>query len=275
MNILIVGAGGYIGRHFLFSVQKRANCYIMNRDSITSPSTPAESVAYDYSSLPQILSLYKFDVIINFATEYYNSHPSKLVDGNIKLPLILLEYLKTHQGIYINIGSYWEWSLSVKEVTGVNPYGILKASISNLLNYYRAYGVRCIDVKLYGVYGENDHRKKIIDIIIDAAKRGREIELSAGEQILNLVHVEDVVITLNKIIESNSSIDDTIAIASNKEYKLKEIVAMVDAIKKVNISKNTLSYRDDEVMKPVYPERGVIYVQDRVQEYITNAFKHK
>lgn len=275
MNILIVGAGGYIGRHFLYSAKKHASCYVMNRESISSLSFSGESIVYDYNSLPQVLNLYKFDVIINFATEYYGSDPSKLVDSNIKLPLILLEYLKIHKGVYINIGSYWEWSLSVKKVAGVNPYGILKASVSHLLNYYRAYGINCIDVKLYGVYGENDHRKKIIDIIIDAARREREIELSAGEQILNLVHVDDVVNTLNDIIKSNSSANDAIAIASNKEYKLKEIVAMVDLIKKVKISKNILSYRDDEVMKPVYPEHGVIYVQDRVQEYITNAFKSK
>lgn len=278
MRLLLTGGTGYIGKSLIELIKNdNVEIYNLTRDKIVKHDRqgPVNISDYNFSNLSGKIVDLEIDVVVNLAASYYFEEGTgiDIISGNLNLPFIILESLKNKVGKFINIGTYWEYSSSIRNIEGVNPYGIIKRTTENLMEYYRSYGVICVDIKLYGTYGSNDSRRKIIDILLDAANKNIQIKVSEGEQKLNLVHIDDVTKIIRKIIFTSNYDNFKIGIASDKEYTVNQLIRLISKHKKINVSRNKIAYRQDEVMTPAYLKDNMIYVKDNVESYILNHLK--
>jgi nucleoside-diphosphate-sugar epimerase len=75
----------------------------------------------------------------------------------------------------------------------VNLYAATKQACEDILAYYHdAQGLSCLTLKLYDTYGPGDQRRKLINLLLDAARTGEPLALSPGEQEVELTHLDDV-----------------------------------------------------------------------------------
>jgi len=95
--------------------------------------------------------------------------------------------------VFINTGSYWQFD----EHGAFLPntlYAATKQAFCDLLAcYVRWEGLSALTLVLYDTFGPDDPRPKIWSRVLDS-KHGERIPLTAGEQLVELVHIDDVVL---------------------------------------------------------------------------------
>jgi len=75
----------------------------------------------------------------------------------------------------------------------VSLYGVNKVFSSNLTRYYRSVEQLSItELRLFNIYGTGDRPPRLIPACIDSALSGENIQLTAGTQKRDFVHISDV-----------------------------------------------------------------------------------
>jgi len=219
--------------------------------------------AYDGSmdSVSKALLLAKPDLVIHMASMVLGTHDKntigELIASNILLGTQLLEGMVEH-GIdkFINTGSYWE-HYQGEEYNPVGLYAATKYAFQNILHYYvEAKGFHAITLKLFDAYGLNDPRPKLINLLLNAVATGQKLDLSPGEQKVDLIHVDDVVsaylTAANRLMSSVNVSNEVYGVGTGCLYSIKEIVEIIESITddKLNIVWGGRPYREREVMMP-------------------------
>ncbi len=265
---IVTGATGFVGSNLCKHLIKNA----WEVSIITRPSS-------DYSNISSVLrsiDVFEYDGKIERLIEYFNKknadvvfhlaslfiaeHESNqidnLVDSNIKFGLHILEAMKESKTkILINTGTSWQHYNS-NEYNPVDLYAATKQAFESLIKYYvEAENIRCVTLKLFDTYGESDTRPKLINLLHKYADQKTELNMSLGEQLLDLVHVDDVVIAFLKAYEYLEEQDiqyQEFGVSSGKTIKLKELIELFEKTKnkKINVNIGGLNYRKREVMIP-------------------------
>lgn len=146
----------------------------------------------------------------------------KIFDANISFGKTLLEILGEFQVskiVYTN--SMYKFQKENKNFY----YTETKNKFSEIINSNLKKGNNFSEVYLDNTFGLNDPRDKVLNQIINNAMRGEESPVQKKGSYLNLSFVEDIVKTLYKEIESDSSVT---RITSRFEYRLDSIFNFVD-----------------------------------------------
>lgn len=265
---IVTGATGFIGsnlcKHLIrngweISVIVRSSSDL---SSINNVINKIEILEYD-GNINQLIYYFKeakADVVFHLAAFSNVEHKSNeidiLLESNIKFGLHILEAMKESQTkLLINTGTYWQHYHS-DEYNPVNLYAATKQAFESLIKYYiEAEDIRAITLKLFDTYGESDTRPKLINLLYKFADENKELNMSPGEQVLDLVHVEDVVRAYVKAYEylrNNVSIQsDEFGVASGKEVRLKDLIDLFEEVtnKEINVQWGGREYRRREVMK--------------------------
>jgi nucleoside-diphosphate-sugar epimerase len=138
------------------------------------------------------------DVVFHLASLYLADHnPDQvelLVQSNILFAAQLAEAMTVlGDARLINTGTAWQ-HFATPEYRPVNLYAATKQAADDLLRYYHdARGLSVLTLKLFDTFGAGDSRRKLVQLLVDAAMSGEEIGLSPGDQVIDLAHVDDVV----------------------------------------------------------------------------------
>ena len=139
----------------------------------------------------------------------------------------------------------------------VNLYAASKEALDVILKFYEeVYELKKITLQLFDTYGENDSRKKIIDLIIDNSRNGQILDMSPGEQYIDLVYIDDVInayiIAADYLIKQDYRKCGIYGISSEEPIKLKELVKLIEQLtgNKTKINFGGREYRQREVMMP-------------------------
>jgi nucleoside-diphosphate-sugar epimerase len=137
------------------------------------------------------------DVTFHLATHFVAEHTpgdvDALVADNVAFPTRLVDALGDEQRVFVNVGTCWQ------HVDGVayrpkNLYAATKQAFEDVLRWYVERGsVRAVTVNLYDSYGPRDHRAKLLGALVTALRTGETLPMSSGVQLVDLVHVDDVV----------------------------------------------------------------------------------
>jgi nucleoside-diphosphate-sugar epimerase len=153
----------------------------------------------------------------------------------------------------INTGTSWQ-HYNNENYNPVCLYAATKQAFESLIEYYvQAERFKVITLKLFDTYGENDTRPKLINLLNKFADDNIEINMSPGEQYLNLVHINDVCeaffIALTLIEENDKQGHNLYAVASDRNFKLKEVVELFEKVsgKKIKVIWGGKPYRKREV----------------------------
>ena len=190
--------------------------------------------------------------------EHKKEEVEGLINSNILYGTKLLEAMKYSQiKIFINTGTYWQHYNS-EEYNPVDLYAATKEAFEKIIKYYvEAEGVRCVTLKLFDTYGENDKRPKLINLLNKFADEGKELDMSLGEQKLDLVHIDMVTNTFIKayeLLKNNEEIrNEVYGVSSGKQVSLREIIKNFEKEtgKKLKINWGARPYRKREVMEPI------------------------
>ncbi len=199
MKALVTGATGYLGFHLcqhLLEHDWEVHALVRSgsdaaRVAALGPAIPHQ-VADDLGDLAGILGAAAPEAVFNLAAAM-PGQTDHLALANEGLPGRLGAGLAGLPGaVLIHAASWWEWDEDGKEAPA-NPYAASKAAGRRALQAVAAqHGFRLASLVLHDTYGPADWRGKILDHMLDAALHGREILLTPGEQMMDLVYVTDV-----------------------------------------------------------------------------------
>lgn len=267
-NIVVSGATGFVGSNLVrFLLKKDFRIYIILRPdsdltNLIDIKEDIEIFRYDneISSLIEFMNNTKpitvFHLASNFIAEHESYQIDSLIQSNITFGLHLLEAMKV-SGVkeLINTSTSWQ-HYNNDDYNPVCLYAATKQAFESLIEYYvQAEQFKVISLKLFDTYGETDTRPKLINLLNKFADEKTELNMSPGEQILNLVHISDVCnayyLAFQFIQQESFKGHIDYSIESNESFKLKDIISLFEKItgKEINVNWGGKDYRKREVME--------------------------
>jgi nucleoside-diphosphate-sugar epimerase len=266
MRALVTGATGFIGQNLARRLVDRGDAV----HAILRPSADASALAaavnlhrHDGSvgSMLQIVAAAKPDVTFHLASLFRAEHkPDEIpamVAANLAFGTTLAEAL-TAQGVprLVNAGTAWQ-HFGGADYDPVCLYAATKQAFEALLAYYvEARGLRSITLKIFDTYGPNDPRPKLMSALINAAKSGKPIDVTPGDQRLDLLHIDDAVVAFlraaERLMANEVAGAESYALTSGRRVSIKELAAIVEqaAGRKLDARWGARAYRTREVMEP-------------------------
>lgn len=267
MKILITGATGFIGRNLIARMMDEHELHLLVR-----PNSDISEIGVDniYVFTDDILELSDYlkdnaiDGIIHLASLYITEHkPEQVKDivlSNIYFGTALLEACKlANIKWFLNTGTIWQNYNSPDYSDLYNPVNLYAASKQAFITMARFYSettsIRFCTLKLCDTYGENDTRKKIFTLFGQIAKSGELLNMSPGEQKLDILHISDVVdgfVHLATLLNDRKNSRNEYVLSCGYQRSLKEWARLYEERNKVtlNINWGGREYRQREVMKP-------------------------
>lgn len=269
MDILITGATGFVGRHLIPSLlQNKNNHLILVVRNIEKAKFLFGSNQIDYISTSNLNDIQQHSPthVIHLAAHLTskddNASMEKLIDANIVFGTKLLNILKTIESIqlFINFGTFAEYRLGPMEINNAYLYSATKTAFKAILSFYAALSnYKYININPYSIYGGIDSQKKVIDYLKDSLNSTEPIKMSGGEQILDFIHINDVVSLIEFILQhSKMFIENPTTeyhLGTGKGTSIRELSQVIEKIyhKKSNIQWGGLPYRPRDIMYAVAP----------------------
>lgn len=201
MKILLTGATGFIGSRLAKSLVDKdyeVECIIRQQSDVSKlPEGIVWHRYYQINDLYEIVESIRPNLVIHLAGFFVNKHSKEniedLIQSNYVFPSILMDALnKFGCKMLINTGTYWQ-NYGEEEYNPVNLYAANKQAFRDIVEYYvRDQKWKAITLTMFDVYGVNDNRKKLLNIIRDM-HQGESINLTSGTQQMCMCIVDDVV----------------------------------------------------------------------------------
>lgn len=274
-KVVLTGGTGYIGSHvarLLLSegwevgIVSQPEFGYHNIEDILDRVVIHEYKEID--SLINFLQLFCPDVVMHLAAAIIkNPSPFQirsLIRSNIEFGTEMLEAMKI-TGIkkFISAGTYWQNYNS----DGYNPvdlYAATKEAFEKIIKYYTEVAeINSVILRLYDVFGEDDTRPKIWNILREKALRGETVDMSPGDQELYLVHVDDVALAFLKtyewMVDYPLNKFRIFGVFNNEKDTLKNLVSKYEEKMglKFLINWGANPYKEREILKPRTPYKRV------------------
>lgn len=259
MTILLSGSSGFIGSNLLKHLKNEGyDLLLLVRNKYQHKSL--KKINYIVEKDLNFLNPddQKIDLIIHLATHFTSKHNwddiDKLIDGNIKLGLKLLEVAKLHKANFINTSSFAQ-SISKAKPYAQNLYAQTKKSFQEILKYYCFNEeITAIDLELFDSYGLDDKRNKFYKLAIKDFTTGTNFQMSEGKQEICLTHVNDITEAIKiclSILPNLSSYNAYTLLNKRQIYILKDLAFELQRICESSslIENGFYDYRKNEIFK--------------------------
>lgn len=260
-NVLITGAGGFIGSSLCISLQKQFNIYgidnfkhsvksnLKDLDPKKSKIIDKDILKLNLSDLPK-----KIDIIIHLAAisslpECQNdpSYAYKVnVIGTIKI-LELARNFKIKKFIFSSTSAVYENNLQniFQEKFQTDPdliYSMTKKNCETILkSYSKNYGIPITILRFFNSYGPRMDNRRISPplisyIIKEISKNKIPILHSSGNQKRDYIYIDDIISLIMKIIKKNKKNNfEVLNVSSKKTISVKLIYNIISS--KLNFNK--------------------------------------
>lgn len=264
-KILITGSTGFVGRHLVNKLFNDGYKILeITRNKIKSfelfGDMTSKIEANDLNFNNKIMD-FDPDVVVHLASYLTSSDKwddvEKLIESNI---LFLSKLLNTvsnlNLDLFINTGTFAEYLNGDDNFNPAYFYAATKTASRSILNYYaNAYSFKQSTVVPYTIYGGNSSSKKIIDLILESTETKKMIDLSPGKQVLDFVHIDDVVSFYLHLIKYKKKIPNktNFKLGTGIGHNLHQVSSIIESVtnKKTNINWGAKEYRKSDVMYAV------------------------
>jgi nucleoside-diphosphate-sugar epimerase len=212
-RILVTGATGFVGTHLTrrFADDGWDVSALVRPQSDVDRLDPRVTAYAPYGDTATLVSAIvdaRPDVVIHLASLFIAEHApdqvGPLVESNVLFGAQLLEAMDA-AGVdaLVNTGTSWQYFDGV-DYDPVCLYAATKQAFEDIaLFYVSARGLRMQTLRLYDTYGPDDPRPKLFHALRAAAETGVTLRMSPGEQIVDMLHVDDVVAALRIAVVSD------------------------------------------------------------------------
>jgi nucleoside-diphosphate-sugar epimerase len=255
-KILITGANGSIGQHFLNDTR------IANYD-ITLLVRQKPEKAYKNVKIIEITDEFPQEaikklnpeIVLHFAgmTSFDASFKgiNELIQANLTFGAQILASLDKC-AYFINSAS----ALELVNDKKTSVYSLTKGMFRHLLHFYAGQKNICvINAFLYNVYGTKSKKKKIIDYLLDGFRSSTPVGLTKGTQTLDFIHIDDIT---NGFFQILAQLPDfthhtDLYLGSGKGFKLRQVAVIIERIlgEKLNLNWGFLPFPAHQSMKSV------------------------
>jgi nucleoside-diphosphate-sugar epimerase len=270
---LVTGATGFIGSHLIAHLHRGGweVAAIAHTASLPAISASAIKASYAYTGqtdeLITAVSDFKPTAVFHLASLFLVSHSAeqieRLIQTNVLLGTQLLEAMsKADCKVLINTGTAWqnyatEDPFDSPDFVPVNLYAATKQAFEDIAQYYvQTAGLRSITLRLFDSYGPGDTRRKLLRLLLESLKTGHPLSMSPGDQVLDLVHVDDICRALihaaDLALELPESTARVYAISGRQRRTLQQVAATLEeaAGRKLPLQFGQRPHRTREVMQP-------------------------
>lgn len=271
----MTGATGYIGSHVLkYLLSKGWEIHVVADPKFgfaAIQDVRSQIDIFEYSgninSLIEYFQKVNAEVVFHLAaaviTNYKPEQVSVLIQSNIQFGTEILEAMKASDTrLLVSTGSYWQ-NYNSDTYNPVDLYAATKEAFEKIIQLYvDAFGFRHVNLRLFDVYGEDDKRPKLWNILKEIAGTDRSIDVSPGEQFLDLVHISDVCTAYEAAYDYLCTSDcnnKTFGVFTGKQHTLKDLIFQFESIlgKKINVRFGGRPYKSREVMVPFTKYRNL------------------
>ncbi|WP_439565928.1 NAD-dependent epimerase/dehydratase family protein [Microcella sp.] len=211
MKVLLLGASGYLARNLAPVLRAQGHELIQVFRTSSESAGRAERTEILYCAatdqIRDVISEVMPDAVINMANYFSKTHETSdvalLSDVNTNyVTEVALGCLRTG-AVLIHIGSAWQASSFDEDDPSIgNVYGLFRGLAVRIIDWFRAsFQLNALVINLYDTYGPGDSRGKIVQFLVNQVGSDEPLELSGGQQILELVHVDDVASAISAAID--------------------------------------------------------------------------
>jgi CDP-paratose synthetase len=186
-----------------------------------------------------------------------------MIETNITFGTELLSILGDCQSfkLFVNTGSFSEFASGTEQIHDAYLYAATKSAFRVLLEYYsRTKGFNYITATPYSVYGGKPTVKRLMDYLIESINAENPVPMTGGEQILDFIHVNDIVSFFISLLNHPFLFDslqngDEFHLGTGKGTSIRQLATMIEDIteKKCNIQWGGRLYRKQDIMYAVAP----------------------
>lgn len=267
MKVLITGITGFIGQNLsiaLLNESYEVHALVRKNSDISVIHKNINVHIYNNSAL-ELIELFnneKFDGVIHLASLFLAKHSSNdihnLVSSNIEFGTQLLEASSiANVTWFINTGTFWQ-NYENADYNPVNLYAATKEAFQSIARYYtETSNLVFTTIKLNDTFGQNDTRGKVFTLWTKILNTGEQLEMSAGEQIIDISYIDDVVTAYIKLIEllskdPNGYRNKEYVVSNTDKMSLKNLARLFEEVtqEKLKIKWGARAYREREVMIP-------------------------
>ena len=270
--VLVTGATGFVGGHLV----RRLLADGGETHAIVRPTSNAVALRevlgsgnvheHDGSTmgLIGILRSVHPDIVFHLASLVVGEHSTDdvdpLVQSNILFGTQLLEAMAV-AGVsdIVNTGTYWQ-HYGGRAYSPVSLYAATKQAFQDILQFYcEVRGLRAVTLELPDTYGPDDKRPKLFSLLDRAARSGETLQMSPGKQLLDLLHVDDVVhgyeVAADGLLSGHLPSPSQYQLSSGSLVRLKDVVGLYHQAtgRTVSVAWGGRPYRLREVMEPRSP----------------------
>lgn len=258
MKIAILGARGFLGQNLgrlLVAKGHEVVGYVLNPDS-------EKEVEFEYRSVSDLLSSPitnnpSYDVTINLAarrsTRNQRFTEAEVNEFTYEIPKEFIMRTAGSQTIVLNASTYIQ-NFAGETSRTVDSYGAAKEKLSQFLEDQSSVsGFRTRDLFFFTLYGIGDRPSHLVPLLLDAAKSGNRISLSPGDQLMNLLYINDAAQNILNCIslESELSYSKNHVWAENY-FTVKQLVSTIESAigEKIKCDWGSREYVGHEMMNP-------------------------
>jgi len=189
-------------------------------------------------NLKKIINSFNPEVVLNAGASQNNKDDPKsmreLSLSNILLPSYLAWVINQHNMDCLLITFGTSWQFNNKKYSPYNAYAATKHAADTMMGHYSQDGLRVASLVLNDTYGPNDTRRKIINLIASSLVHGKKVNMSGGEQEIDLIHIEDVInaiiLTIKLLKKQESGCFVRYSVCSGKPLKIKKLAEIMSNI---------------------------------------------
>lgn len=202
-RVVVTGSTGFIGSALVARLRVHNDVHVLVRDTTVAqsrlhlPSEQVHSTRNPADSIAATLKRVSPTLVFHLATHYERHDDATkiaaMVDANVRFGSLVLDAASYHPECDVVVtGSHFQFAGQPR--TSANFYAATKNALCEIARYLQQVrGLRWVQTVLFDVYGPNDTRPKLINLLLERVRTGQSISLPDPEPLHHFVYIDDAI----------------------------------------------------------------------------------
>lgn len=261
-RVLVTGATGFVGRHLVAALAASGSeVHVLARNSATVDGASASHrIPADTENLVALFQQIEPAAVVHLAALFRGVHSTvdvvPLVRANVEFTAQVAEAtVAAGASSLVYAGTAWQHYEGASYAPAA-LYAATKQAGQDILRYYADVGaLSVVALKLFDTYGADDGRGKLLQLLTETDAEA-ELPLSPGDQLIDLLHIDDVVSAFMRALEISRERSGwhEFSLATGRAIPVRDLVKIVGEIRGQSLQPvfGARNYRPREMFEPWY-----------------------